>query len=254
MEIYLPQPPITYWNCQLTYDNLQLWVLPDPQMIDSITTKEMRTRETPRRSLPSSRPQSQSTVVVERTRPFFWVYYIARFGLFEYMQKCSQKSFTLSHQVELIDHIQKMATLKERRIECKKLLTRLSQTRTDIDPITCILLCSFFRCAVAVVDTNTRVYYLTCPASDSTVVIPTHFTKRREIRVMDTTEFTEYTKDYYLLENIEKPLRSISSYRVAELIELATSIDVSSKDEHGKGFKKAVLYDHIAQKISLAIA
>lgn len=51
--------------------------------------------------------------------------------------------------------------------------------------------------------------------------------------------------NYYLIENLDKPLKSISSYKVEDLINICKKLDISIYGENTKIKKKNILYENI---------
>jgi hypothetical protein len=63
-------------------------------------------------------------------------------------------------------------------------------------------------------------------------------------------ELQSYLSNYFYIENIEKPLKAFSSYKLDELIKIAEQLNIAICDENGKKKKKQDYYEQIAQKIS----
>lgn len=55
--------------------------------------------------------------------------------------------------------------------------------------------------------------------------------------------------DMYKIENITKPLKSVSGYKVDELKEICKKLEIPVVDEHGKNIKKTILYEELVKKI-----
>ena len=70
----------------------------------------------------------------------------------------------------------------------------------------------------------------------------------------DITSFTEeelqkILNSYYVIENIEKPLKAFSNYKLDELVFIAQKLNINIYDEHAKKKKKQELYENILQKL-----
>jgi len=63
-------------------------------------------------------------------------------------------------------------------------------------------------------------------------------------------ELQSYLSNYFYIENIEKPLKAFSSYKLDELIKIAEQLNIAICDENGKKKKKQDYYQQIAQKIA----
>lgn len=56
-------------------------------------------------------------------------------------------------------------------------------------------------------------------------------------------------KSYYNIENIEKPLKAFSNYKLDDLVNIAEKLSINIYDEHAKKKKKQELYENIIQKL-----
>lgn len=56
-------------------------------------------------------------------------------------------------------------------------------------------------------------------------------------------------KSYYNIENIEKPLKAFSSYSLSDLTSIASKLNITIYDEHGKKKKKQELYENILKQL-----
>ena len=62
-------------------------------------------------------------------------------------------------------------------------------------------------------------------------------------------ELQNYLVSYFHIENIEKPLKAFSSYKLDDLTKIAEQLQISIYDENGKKRKKQDLYEKIVQKV-----
>jgi hypothetical protein len=62
-------------------------------------------------------------------------------------------------------------------------------------------------------------------------------------------ELQKILKSYYAIENLEKPLKAFSSYKLDDLVSLAEKLNINVYDEHTKKNKKQELYENILQKL-----
>jgi hypothetical protein len=67
--------------------------------------------------------------------------------------------------------------------------------------------------------------------------------------IISEEELQQILKDYYNIENLEKPLKAFSSYKLDDLINISNKLNINIYDEHGKKRKKQDLYTNILQKI-----
>jgi hypothetical protein len=62
-------------------------------------------------------------------------------------------------------------------------------------------------------------------------------------------ELQKILKSYYTIENIEKPLKAFSNYKLDDLVSIAEKLSINIYDEHAKKKKKQELYENIIQKL-----
>ena len=67
---------------------------------------------------------------------------------------------------------------------------------------------------------------------------------------MKEEELQQLLLTYYNIENIEKPLKAFSSYKLDDLYRIAEKLNINIYDEHGKKKKKQTLYENILQRLS----
>ena len=67
---------------------------------------------------------------------------------------------------------------------------------------------------------------------------------------MKEEELQQLLLTYYNIENIEKPLKAFSSYKLDDLYRIAEKLNITIYDEHGKKKKKQSLYENIFQRLS----
>ena len=62
-------------------------------------------------------------------------------------------------------------------------------------------------------------------------------------------ELQKILKSYYAIENIEKPLKAFSNYKLDDLVSMAEKLNINIYDEISKKKKKQELYENILQKL-----
>jgi len=62
-------------------------------------------------------------------------------------------------------------------------------------------------------------------------------------------ELQKILKSYYTIENIEKPLKAFSNYKLDDLVLIAEKLSINIYDEHAKKKKTQELYENIIQKL-----
>jgi hypothetical protein len=125
-------------------------------------------------------------------------------------------------------------------------------------------LCVLYLLNVIVVrDNNT--YCVLCTNSDESVINLKNYKliQISNVKISDTfnnfdvqvsTHYSEeqlqtLLKNYYNIENIEKPLKAFSSYSLSDLTTIAGKLNITIYDEHGKKKKKQELYENILKQL-----
>jgi hypothetical protein len=62
-------------------------------------------------------------------------------------------------------------------------------------------------------------------------------------------ELQKILHSYYNIENIDKPLKAFSNYKLHDLVIIAEKLNINICDEHSKKKKKQELYENILQKL-----
>jgi len=62
-------------------------------------------------------------------------------------------------------------------------------------------------------------------------------------------DLQQILKSYYAIENIEKPLKAFSNYKLDDLVNIAEKLSITLYDENAKKKKKQELYENIIQKL-----
>jgi hypothetical protein len=73
-----------------------------------------------------------------------------------------------------------------------------------------------------------------------------------DIELVNSTteeELQKILKSYYAIENIEKPLKAFSNYKLDDLVSIAEKLNITIYDETSKKKKKQELYENILQKL-----
>ena len=69
------------------------------------------------------------------------------------------------------------------------------------------------------------------------------------INTITEEELQKILNSYYNIENIDKPLKAFSNYKLDDLVSIAEKLNINIYDEHSKKKKKQELYENILQKL-----
>ena len=67
---------------------------------------------------------------------------------------------------------------------------------------------------------------------------------------IDKLELENALNKYYYVKNLEKPLKSFSSYKLDEIIEVAKKLEIQTNHDNGKKKTKMQLYSDSLKKLS----
>ena len=67
---------------------------------------------------------------------------------------------------------------------------------------------------------------------------------------VDKSEIENAVNKFYYIKNIDKPLKSLSSYKLIEIVEIANKLDIILNYDNGKKKTKMELYSECCKKIS----
>ena len=126
-------------------------------------------------------------------------------------------------------------------------------------------MCVFYLVNVILIrDNNT--YCILCTNNDEKVINLQNYKLLKITNVKMSSEFNNFDielvnnntteeelqkilKSYYAIENIEKPLKAFSSYKLDDLVSMAEKLNINIYDETTKKKKKQELYENILQKL-----
>ncbi len=126
-------------------------------------------------------------------------------------------------------------------------------------------LCVLYLINVIVIrDNNT--YCILCTNDDEKVINLTNYKLLQISNVKMSASFNDFDvqlinnysetqlqailKNYYNIENIEKPIKAFSSYNLDDLTTIASKLNITIYDEHGKKKKKQDIYETLLKKLT----
>ena len=183
----------------------------------------------------------------------FWCFYILCNGFNSY--EYEKNYFTAEQQfkiqtVEKVKRGENKQILKDNKISKKYFESGLME---NIKPKILHALCLFYGINVFYVHNNTY-YDINVNVEKPTSVIR-YNTETHNYSVSVTTtpnicEYIEKIKENYLkIDNLEKPIRTITSYSVGELVNICNKLDISIINDSNKKKTKTELYSNILQKL-----
>ena len=198
----------------------------------------------------------------KNTKPFtpfqkdklFWCFYIILHGYEEY-EMIRTNSFSIEKQLK-IKTVEKLKSIKDQLKELKLKRTELEDELVHKQMITTkglTALCLVHNVSVTYV--YGRKYCEISPAEPlKKGIIMQNEKKEDSLRGNEMNEdfLTQIRADYWLIENIQKPLNAPSAYTLSELQEIANKLQIATHvqvNEKSKAKVKTALYEEILRTI-----
>lgn len=189
-----------------------------------------------------------STICQDRFSPeeqdkLFWCFYIFLYGFAEY-QLAKTSIFKIEKDIKILSATKLVNVkniIKENKLKMNELQNELTQQ--DIISVKGLYaLCIIHNINILYIKNKTYYDIKVCDKQIN-VIINTN----NEIYIPDNIneiKITEYKNSYWKIENISKPLKSISSYSLAELQNICASFNIPIKTLN-KNILKKQLYESI---------
>lgn len=217
---------------------------------------------TPQILLNNDLPFQQKTLKPERIRPglidsLFWCLYIINYGYNDFQQITrNHRVKQLEIQSQLIDKItkdkscMKNTNFKFTNVAIQELTSDLMSITKAINYNMALGLCVLYKINVCIIDNSKGVYIKLISSSD--VEIPTYAIYREKLNTYSvdiealTADKLSDMEGMICLESYLRPLKTISNYKIDELMEQAKKFELL---EDGKKYKKQELYELVYNKI-----
>lgn len=184
-------------------------------------------------------------ITLKETDQLFWYFFIAKYGYDEYQFLDSHK-FRKEKELK-ISNIEIMkknnSLLKQNKIKISDYETDLLNSR-KISVSTLQGLAAYNELNIIYVR-NKSYYFFNFNDTDIPIIIYDNG-KSYSCDISPSQESVEMVKfKYYHIENPDKPIKGISTYKVNELIEICKKLDIPTQLESGKSKGKKQLYDEL---------
>jgi hypothetical protein len=177
----------------------------------------------------------------------FWCLYAMKHGIEKY-HMLERRNFILEKKIkiEYIENLRKeKQLLKTYKFATLAHIEDQLANHVKIDFKTFITLCTLENLNIHFIKSKTCYTHLMNDTSDIFVIF--YLDKDRyAFQKIDKSELANFTEPYYVLDNIEKPIKSISSYKVQELIDICNKLGIEIIHSDTKKTKtKQQLYESI---------
>lgn len=197
-----------------------------------------------------------SSVFIPREQDsLFWCYYIIKYGDIQYEMMQNRNTLTAKQlKINLVSKIRENKPIvKTYKLDTISNLESNLANDNTISIKTVMTLCAIEDINIIFISNKTYFELLTTD-SDITYIIreidnsKLKYNKQYGYEIANEELFSEIRSNFYKIDSLDKPIKSVSSYKVSELIEIANklAIEVVNK-ETGKNKTKNELYESIIQ-------
>ena len=187
---------------------------------------------------------TSNRITIKEIDQLFWYFYIALHGYDEY--KLLDNKFTLEKNIK-ISNIEKMRSnnsiLKQQKLKISDYETTLLNSRR-IDIATLCGLAAYNELNIFYI--KDKIYYHFNFGDPNNAIIIYNDGKTYSCELNPNQQLIEsITKNYYHIENPNKPIRGISTYKIDDIINICNKLDIKTQLESGKSKSKKQMYTEI---------
>lgn len=206
-------------------------------------------------SAPVEKPQQNTFFIPKEHDSLFWCYFIIKNGLSQY-EITENKNLVFEKQIKIsyIELIRKNKLIvKANKFDTITNLENNLANDNKMNIKTILTLCAIEN--INIVYTYKNIYFELLNNDNLDVIyvisektIKSKYDKKYGFEIMNLEKLNNIRSTYYKLDNIDKPIKAMSSYKVADLVDIANklAIDVINK-ENGKQMTKQNIYESIVQ-------
>lgn len=191
---------------------------------------------------------------IKQKDTLFWCFYILKNGYSSYEMDCYNKYFTIEREVKYkyINFLREDKNKNLLKMFKIKPLIDLENDLANKDKITVktfFALCLIEGINVMLID-GRKVYNLSCNDSDINII---HYNKKSDEYYIESeinnSNIDNYKLEYFVVPTFDYKLKSISSYKVDELVDLCKklNIDLDNRNSTKKILKKDI-YELVVQE------
>jgi len=205
-------------------------------------------------SNPQPKKQTKNTVFIPRENDgLFWCYYIILNGDVQY-EMIANKNTLVSKQLK-IDYVSKIRENKQ-VIKLHKFDTIVNMENNLVNDNTVNIKTIMTLCAIDNINliyVSKHTYFELLMNESNTIYIireiddQSKYVKKYGYEIATSDTLQEIRSNLYKLDYIDKPIKSVSSYKLADLTAIALKLGLSLKDNNGKNKTKNELYESIVQ-------
>ena len=201
--------------------------------------------------IPTAIKEESNFFIANEKDKLFWYYYIIKYGFFSY-ELLNNNKFIKEKQekIKIIEEIRNNKHL----IKAKKWKINVLESELNGEipiSVSTFLCCCFINNINIILKKNNSIYHEkfntetveeVVELNDMEYSLNLNKEKNKEI-------VKDFLENYYIITNINKPIKAISNYKLNEIQEICKKLKISIKNSEGKKYKKTELYDIIKSKI-----
>jgi hypothetical protein len=225
------------------------YVKMDYAKTDYVKTDYVKTDQNPKHETPEFFSTSLSDSL-------FWCYFFMKSGEIEYEKLFNKSDLTAKNiKINLIEDVRKHKnTLKQYKLDTITNIDSNLANDTFLSRETFISLCIIHKLNVLMVFSN-NTYFEWVDESDEPLEniylvkeTTDGYKKRYSVKNASVHELDTYKATHFKLDNLKKPILSVSSYKVYELVNICKMLNIQTSNiykENGKYKSKSELYEII---------
>ena len=184
----------------------------------------------------------------------FWCFYILKYGFSKYEMEVGNQHFLIEKEEKFkyIDELRKQSNkdlLKIHKIKPLSLLEDDLANQSKISIKTFFALCIIENMNVILIDKRKAYEVLTTDDPKIHVIHRNSITYEHHIEVdVPSDKIKMYRETYYKMSNFDTSLKSMTSYKVEELLELCKKLDINTDIKEKKKMSKKDIYELLVQQ------
>lgn len=204
----------------------------------------------------SKETKSESKIIFPKYNDsLFWCFYILSKSLDDYtMMEIGKKQF----EIEKTSKIDLVSIVREKKDEIKKIKLKRTDIENELVNESAISINTFLAICMLkdlhVIIVKNKIFYELGDGNETHIIIFNEEDNKYGIDLENNDEkINKYRNTLWKVENISKPVRAMSYYKIADLQEICQKIDIPLEitlETKTKNKTKAQLYEEIVQKLT----
>lgn len=197
----------------------------------------------------SIKNKNNNEIVITLTDKFFWCFYILKYGILKYDSiKSTEYSVSTNIKIQNIDFINiNRSLLKDHKMKCDNVLNKLMNNK-KIDLECLKVLCIYNN--INIIYLKNKWYYEMIFHDDCPISLITENNNQIHCKIIiEDNEKENIINNKFKVDNLDKPLKSISAYKQSELQDISTKFGIKYLHDNGKKKTKNELYGLIKKEM-----